>query len=250
MDPLRALLAAGVGYLVGSISFARLVTRIVVPGKDISRTEFRAPGAEDAVISHSVSATTVSMHVSPKFGFATVVLDMLKIVIPTLVFKRAYAEVPYFLITATAGMVGHIWPLYHGFKGGRGLSAMYGGMFAIDWIGVFATSIGGMLLGLLVFRDMLAAYMGGLWLIIPWLWFRTHDVNYLLYGIAVNIIFLLAQIPEMKQYLKFKREGKVTDISEVMQLTGMGRGIYKMARRLGVVEDEASDRTDATGSTA
>ncbi len=239
MDPIKALLAAVLGYLVGSISFSRLIARIVAPGKDISRTEYRAPGGEDAVISHSVSATTISIHLGPKFGFITVVLDMLKIVIPTLVFKHTYTEAPYFLITATTGMVGHIWPLYHGFKGGRGLSAMYGGMFAIDWIGVFATSIGGMLLGLVVLRDMLAAYMGGLWLIIPWLWFRTHDVNHLLYGIAVNVIFLLAEIPEMKQYLQYRREGKVTDVSEVMQLTGMGRGIYKMARWLGVVKSES-----------
>jgi glycerol-3-phosphate acyltransferase PlsY len=244
MDPLKALLAAVVGYLVGSISFARLVASIVAPDKDISETEFRAPGGEDAVVSHSVSATTISMHISPRFGFITVVMDMLKIVIPTLVFKRTYPDTPYFLITATTGVIGHIWPIYHGFKGGRGISAVYGGMFAIDWVGVFATSIGGMLLGLLVLRDLLAAYMGGMWLVIPWLWFRTHDVNHLLYGIAVNLILLLAEIPELKQYLKFRREGKVADLSEVMQLTGMGRGIYRIGKRLGVLKDEPTGRAD------
>jgi len=50
----------------------------------------------------------------------TVVLDMLKITIPTLVFKHVYPDTPYFLITAATGMIGHVWPLYHGFKGGRG----------------------------------------------------------------------------------------------------------------------------------
>jgi hypothetical protein len=175
---------------------------------------------------------------------------MLKIAIPTLVLRYAWTDTPYFLITAATGMVGHIWPLYHGFKGGRGLAAAYGGMFAIDWIGVFATSIGGMLLGLVILRDMLAAYMGGLWLIIPWLWFRTHDVNYLLYGIAVNLIALLAQIPELRQYLKFKREGKAADLSKLMQLTGMGRGIYKMARRLGVVQDEVGGQVGDGGRVA
>jgi glycerol-3-phosphate acyltransferase PlsY len=169
---------------------------------------------------------------------------MLKVAIPTLVFRRMYPDTPYFLICATTGMIGHVWPVYHGFKGGRGLSAMYGGMFAIDWIGVFATSIGGMLFGLLVLRDMLAAYMGGLWLLIPWLWFRTHDVNYLLYGIAVNLIFLIAEIPEVRQYLNYKRAGKVADLSKVMQLTGMGRGIYKMGKRLGVLKEEPTDRAE------
>ena len=238
MDVGKVLLAAVVGYLVGSISFARLVARIVAPGKDISETEFRAPGGEEAVVSHTVSATTISIHVGPRFGFITVVLDILKVTLSTLLLKWLYPDTPYFLITATTGMVGHVWPLYHGFKGGRGLSAMYGGMFAIDWIGVFATSIGGMLLGLLVLRDMLAAYMGGLWLLIPWLWLRTRDANSVLYGIAVNLIFVIAEIPEVRQYLRYKREGKVADLSKVMQLTGMGRGIYKMGKRLGVLGDE------------
>jgi glycerol-3-phosphate acyltransferase PlsY len=242
MDPLLALLAAVVGYLCGSISFARLVSKIVAPQRDITRTEIDVQGSEEKMIMSAVSATTVSMHISPKFGFLTVVMDMLKIAVPTLVIKRLAPGGSYFLIAATTGMLGHIWPLYHGFKGGRGLSAVYGGMFAIDWIGVFATSLGGMILGLFVVRDFLVAYMAGMWLIIPWLWFRTHDVGHLVYAIAVNIILALGMIPEMKQYIKFRREGKGEDLSEVMQLTGMGRGIYKMANRFGLLKDKPQER--------
>ena len=141
-------------------------------------------------------------------------------------------------------MIGHIWPLYHGFKGGRGLSAVYGGMFAIDWIRVFATSLGGMVFGLFIARDFLVAYMAGMWFLVPWLWFRTHDVGHLMYAIAVNIILMLAMIPEMKQYIKFRREGKGEDLSEVMQLTGMGRGIYKMAKRFGLLECKPKSEDD------
>jgi glycerol-3-phosphate acyltransferase PlsY len=190
------------------------------------------------------------MHVGPRFGFMTVVLDMLKIAIPTLVFKRLVPDAPYFLIAAIAGMLGHIWPVYHRFKGGRGLSAVYGGMFAIDWIGVFATSVGGMLFGLLVVRDVFVAYLAGLWFLIPWLWFRTHDLGHLAYGIAVNIIFLVAMIPEMRQMLKLKREGAQEDFSQALQFTGMGRGIYKMARRLGVLKTQPTSNDDKEVSVA
>jgi glycerol-3-phosphate acyltransferase PlsY len=247
MDPLLALLAAVVSYLCGSLSFARLVSKIAAPQKDITRTEIDVKGSEEKMIMSTVSATTVSMHIGPRFGFLTVVMDMLKIVFPTLVFKRLYPESPYFLIAATAGMVGHIWPLYHGFKGGRGLSAVYGGMFAIDWIGVFATSLGGMIFGLFIVRDFFVAYLAGMWFIIPWLWFRTHDVGHLAYAIAVNILLALAMVPEMKQYIKFRREGKGEDLSEVMQLTGMGRGIYKMARRFGVLEEKSKSEDHGKG---
>jgi glycerol-3-phosphate acyltransferase PlsY len=237
VDPLVALVAAIVGYLFGAISFARLVVRIAAPHRDLTHTEVKVDGTDDGVIMTAVSATTVSMRLGTKLGFVTVVLDMLKIAVPTLIVKLLYPEAYYFLVTAAAGMIGHIWPLYHRFRGGRGLSAVYGGMFAIDPIGVFITSIAGMLLGLVVLRDMLAAYVGGLWLLIPWLWFRTHEVAYLLYAVVVNVIFLLAMLPEARQYIRLRREGKVEDLSEVMQLTGMGRGIYKMAKRLGVIEE-------------
>jgi glycerol-3-phosphate acyltransferase PlsY len=250
MDPVVALAAAVVAYLCGSISFARLVGRIAAPQKDLTRTEFPVPGSEETLAMRAVSATTVSMHMGPRLGFLTVVMDMLKIAIPTLVFKHLYPHMPYFLIAATAGMIGHVWPVYHGFKGGRGLSAVYGGLFAIDWIGVFATSVGGMLFGLFVLRDVLAAYMGGLWLLIPWLWFRTHDVGHLAYAVAVNLIFLLAMIPEIKEYLKFKRTGRGADLSQAMQHTGMGRGIYRMAKRFGILEDGNRDDDDKEANVA
>jgi glycerol-3-phosphate acyltransferase PlsY len=237
MDPVIALLAAAIGYLCGAISFARLVGRIVAPQEDLTQTEVTLESGDDKVVMSPVSATTVSMSLGARYGFITVVLDMLKIAVPTLIVKLLYPEAYYFLITATAGMIGHIWPLYHRFRGGRGLSAVYGGMFAIDPIGVFVTSIAGMLLGLLVLRDMLIAYVGGLWLLIPWLWFRTHEVAYLIYAVAVNIIFLLAMLPEARQYIQLRREGKLEDLAGVMQHTGMGRGIYRMAKRFGVMEE-------------
>jgi len=250
MDPLSALLAAIAGYLCGSISFARLVTRIAAPETDVTKTEIEVANSEEKITMGSVSATAVSMRIGPRFGLITVVLDMLKIALPTLTFRNLYPDAPYLLITATAGMAGHIWPLYYRFRGGRGLSAVYGGMFAIDWIGVFATSLAGMFLGIFVLRDVLVAYMGGLWLIIPWLWFRTHDWGHLAYALAVNIIFGLAMIPEIRQYIKFKREGKGVDISQTMQYTGMGRGIYKMARRFGALKDQPKSDDDKERSIA
>ena len=242
-----ALLAALVGYLCGSISWARVVTRIFAPQKDITRTEIEVADSGEKLVMRSVSATTVSVQIGARLGFLTVVLDVLKIVIPALIFKRVWPDTPYLLIVATTGMIGHIWPLYHGFKGGRGLSAVYAGMFAIDWIGVFATSLAGMVFGFFVLRDVLMTYMAGLWFFIPWLWFRTHDLRYLTYALAVNVIFLLAMIPDIKQYLKNKREGTGIGRSDWTQHTGMGRGLYKIGKRFGLLDDivkdiEADDR--------
>lgn len=239
MNVAYALIAALAGYLCGSFSSARLVVRIFAPGKDLSHTEISVEGSEKKFKFKFVSATTVSMHLGSKFGFLTMVLDMFKIIIPALIFKLTLVDAPYFLMTAAAGMVGHIWPLYYGFRGGRGLLAAYGGMFVVDWIGVFATFLIGMAFGLVVLRDVLVAYLSGLFFFIPWLWFRTHDINYILYAVAINIIMVIATIPEIKQWRRITSEDeKWKDPSSVLNETGMGRGIIKIARLLGVMKKD------------
>jgi glycerol-3-phosphate acyltransferase PlsY len=173
---------------------------------------------------------------------------MLKIAIPALVFRLLYPgdpyPQPYYLISAACGMIGHVWPVYHRFKGGRGLSAVWGGMFVIDWIGVFVTSIVGMLLGLLVAREVYVAYMAGIWLLIPWLWLRFRgSPAHLIYGVAVNVIFILASMSDIKQYLHDRKQGKIA-LSGTVELTAMGRGMHHLGRRLGVFKEEETESAD------
>jgi glycerol-3-phosphate acyltransferase PlsY len=236
MDWLLALLAAIAGYLIGSISFARVITRLVAPKKDISKTELDVKWTEDKFHVDTISATTVSMAVGRKFGFLTFVLDTLKVTVPTLVFKQIYPASPYFLIAATAGLLGHNWPVYHRFQGGRGFSALYGGMLIIDWPGIFITTIGGIALSAALFRNLLLTFSVGLWLFIPWLWFRTHQLSHLAYGLAVNIIVTISTLPELRLYEQLRKEGKLGDVSEMMKrYTGMWAMMAKLSDRLGLM---------------
>lgn len=231
------LMAAGIGYLFGSVSFARVVARLFAPGIDPSNVRLDIQNTDEKFQVGVTSATTLSMQGGPKLGFLTAVLDMLKVALPTLFFKTQYPGEFYFLVTALAGMVGHVWPVWYRFKGGRGLTAVYGAMFTVDWVGTFVTFFGGMLLGIIVIRDLLVAYLSGLWLLVIWLWFRTHELAYVWYGLAANLIFLFSMIPEIKQYLDLRRRGFGADIGETVQLTGMGRGIYRFAKRLKLIRD-------------
>jgi glycerol-3-phosphate acyltransferase PlsY len=165
---------------------------------------------------------------------------MLKIVVPMALLKFFVPEQPLYLIVATAGVIGHVWPVFHRFKGGRGLSAIYGALLVIDWPGLFVTSVAGMLFGLLVVRSVAVAYMAGPWFIIPWVWFRTHDPAVLAWAIIANVVFTISSIPELKQWIKISREDKWNDPAEVIQLSGMGRGMLKMAKRLGIVRGAKS----------
>ena len=244
MNIIYILASAVFGYLVGSISSGRTVWKLVAPAKPIPKeTAFKLEGSDKELVTDLMSASTVSHHLGAKYGFMTYVLDVLKVSLSVLLVKHFLSTEPFFLITATTGVIGHIWPVYYGFKGGRGISAIFGGMFIIDWIGVFATSLGGMIFGLGIVRDMLVAYLAGVWFLIPWLWFRTHDLRYLLYAVAVNIVLNVATIPEIKKWIKITKEGKWSETSEVMQITGMGRGILKIAQKTGLARKKKTDST-------
>lgn len=234
---------AVVGYLYGSLSMARMVIRLFSSGgTHDGPTELRLEGSDKTLHLDSVSASSVSVRHGSRLGFMTFVLDVLKIFVPTFVLKLAFPDTYYFLIFAAAGMTGHVWPVYHGFKGGRGISAAYAGLLAIDPIGFLVCSLGGMMVGLLVVRDMWTAYCAGVWAIIPWLWFRTHDPAYLAYALAVNIVYMLGMIPETRQWFRIRREDKWDDTTEVMQLSGMGRGLLKMGRKLGIIKGSTDRR--------
>ena len=237
MNTSLVLIAAGIGYLFGSVSFARVVARLFAPGIDPSNVRLSIQNTDEKFQVGVTSATTLSMQGGPKLGFLTAMLDMLKVALPTLYFKTQYPGEFYFLVTALGGMVGHVWPVWYRFKGGRGLTAVYGAMFAVDWVGRFVAFFGGMLLGIIVIRDLLVAYLSGLWLLVIWLRFRTHEMAYVWYGLAANLIFLFSMIPEIKQYLDLRRRGFGADIGETVQLTGMGRGIYRFAKRLKLIRD-------------
>ncbi len=233
------IVTALAGYFIGAISFARIITRIFAPDKKVAEeTVVGLEGSDKKMVLKTVSASSVSAQVGSKFGFITYVLDMFKIFIPVLILKQILPGTDYFLIFAVMGVVGHIWPVYYGFKGGRGLSTIYGGVLAIDWIAIFTTSIGGMLIGLLVLRDVFSAYMAGIVLLIPWLWFRFHDTNYLIYAVIVNILYAIAIIPEARHWFRIRKEQKWNDPAEVIQLSGMGRGLLKMAKKLGFIKDK------------
>ncbi len=99
--------------------------------------------------SSAISATSVRHQLGTRYGCLTAILDILKGLLPTLAFRLWQPDAPYYLITAAMTTLGHNYPLYHGFKGGRGLSTIMGGLFVLDWAGVLLTNIAGTLLGMI-----------------------------------------------------------------------------------------------------
>jgi glycerol-3-phosphate acyltransferase PlsY len=231
-------------YLIGAISFTRLVTNKLSPETDVVETEINLVDSEEKIRVSSVGANIAAQKLGAKWGMLVGLLDILKVALPSLTCKLLFPELPYYtLLAGIAGMAGHNWPVYYRFKGGVGFSAAMGSLLVVDWLAVLVLPIAGTLLGLLV-RNLVVASLSWLWLLIPWMWWRTSDLGYIIYAVLLNVLFLLAMIPEIKRAISFWREGRLYEYGEsVLESNPMGRGMIRMAAKFNfTVRPKKSDR--------
>lgn len=194
------LLAALLGYLIGSLSFARIVGRWVAPGEDLSTTHLQMGPDEEPMVVTGVSGTAIAARAGPRWGCLTSLADIAKAFLATLIATWIWPETDARFVAAAAAVWGHVLPIYHGFKGGGGLSTAIGGLLALDWIGVPATTVGAVVLGVAL-GDGLLAYASGPLLVIGWALWRG-DTAFLLYAVAVNAIYWWALRPELQQHYR------------------------------------------------
>lgn len=232
MDPLMMATAAIVGYLAGSISFARLITRLAAPGVDLTQLQVQLKDSPQTADVGIVGANAASMVLGARLGLTIAVLDMLKVVVPMLMFRGLFPQASYHLAASIGGLVGHNWPLYHRFKGGRGFAVIFGSFIALDWLGALVCTLGGLAFGMMILGNTMIAYISWLWLMIPWMFWRL-SLPGLVYALLINLIFILATIPEMRLMLRMRREGKYAAYMEGLYSSSpRWRGMKKMTDRL------------------
>jgi glycerol-3-phosphate acyltransferase PlsY len=136
------LLALG-GYLIGSLSFAVIVSRLM--GLDDPRTYG----------SQNPGATNVLRSGNKKAAIATLLFDALKGYFPVLLVKL-YGSVfglddSAVALVAISAFIGHLWPVFFAFKGGKGVATAAGILFGVEPL-LGATVMGTWLLMAVVFR--------------------------------------------------------------------------------------------------
>ena len=97
------IISAAVAYLLGSISFARIVTYISTSGKDITEHEIPVDGTDESYKVLSIGANSVSSLLGAKFGMVVSIFDILKVFLPTLFFKLSYPDQPGLYLTVISG---------------------------------------------------------------------------------------------------------------------------------------------------
>ncbi len=233
MNLLEVLIIGIIGYLFGSISFARLITKLLASEDSIDNLFLDMEDQDLSQLMTGFGANRAAMVLGAKWGIAIGLLDMLKVVIPMIFVGFLFLDESYFLIVSITGLIGHNWPLYYRFKGGRGFSVIYGSFFAIDWIGAIITVILGLLFGMGIFGTVMIGYVGWLWLMIPWFLLRTNDSAFLIYAILINIIFIIGTIPEIRLGMRLRKAGKFAEYQEkLFQSSPRWRGMKKMNDRI------------------
>jgi acyl phosphate:glycerol-3-phosphate acyltransferase len=124
MSSLPSVLMVLVGYLVGSLSFAVIVSR------GMGLADPRSYG------SGNPGATNVLRSGNKAAAIATLALDALKGYVPVL--AAVMLAEPYgwgdttIALTGLAAFIGHLWPLFFKFKGGKGVATAAGVLFGLN----------------------------------------------------------------------------------------------------------------------
>jgi acyl phosphate:glycerol-3-phosphate acyltransferase len=238
MEPVMALYAFIVSYLLGSLSFGRIVTRIMRPGETLSDVEMPIANSNATYKIQSIGGNTASLRLGARGGCLVGFLDIFKTFLPTLAFFLLYPQQPYFLIAALAGFIGHCWPIYYRFKGGRGISPFYGGLLAFDPLGAVIVAFTSLFIGLVILKELLVAYTGGVVLVL--FWFLLTKSNqplfyyYIAYALLINILFVVAMIPEIRQIIEIRRKYGKTDMRDSMNTFPMGQQMLKLMKKFGL----------------
>jgi glycerol-3-phosphate acyltransferase PlsY len=212
------LAAIAVGYLLGAVSFTRILGRWFLPDDDLEGVEVKL--GEGTLHFDRTGASLISLKRGPGHGCLTGVLDMAKAAVPVLVFKLAFPDHEYEYFVAAAAVIGHNYPVFVRFRGGVGMSPFLGGLAILDWPAVPVVILLGTLSGLLM-RNAVVSYVSGVTWLLPWFWWRSSGWEAIAYAIAVNAAVWPTVWPVMRQIARMQKRGEL-DRREAMRLLTRG----------------------------
>jgi len=185
------LIVGIVSYLMGSIPFGLILTKIFL-NKDIRE-----------IGSGNIGATNALRTGNKLIGYSTLILDIAKAIIPVIFVKINYPDLIY--IASLCAFLGHVFPIWLKFKGGKGVATYVGILFSINLLlGIIFVASWGIIF--LMFRySSLSSIIGSI--SIPIYILITDQIsNAIFFGIMFILIFFTHR--ENIKRLKNKEESK------------------------------------------
>jgi glycerol-3-phosphate acyltransferase PlsY len=197
----NGIIAVVLGYLLGSIPSAYIVTRLAT-GRDIRRMGGGNVGGLNVFREVGLGAAAAT-------GFA----DLAKGAAAVAIAQWLLDASPHFVLaTAVAAVVGHNWMLFLKFKGGKGMGAAIGGLFILVPLYGFPLGLAfffAVILIPFVITRNVALSMGAGVLSLPfigWLGVKTppagyHQLDFIIYTIVLGLVILVKFIPTARTAL-------------------------------------------------
>jgi len=161
-------------YIMGSVPFGFILTKIFLK-KDIR-----------VIGSGNIGATNVLRTGNKFIGYLTLALDILKAIIPLLIIKFNFPE--FIFLSSLSIFLGHLFPIWLKFKGGKGVATYVGMLFCINLVLGFVFIISWFIVFLISKYSSLASLMAAL--TIPIYHFIIIDNgNYYFFIILFILIF-------------------------------------------------------------
>ena len=180
-----------ISYLMGSIPFGLILTKIFL-NKDIRE-----------IGSGNIGATNVLRAGNKIVGYLTLILDVLKAIIPIIYIKLNYPDLIY--VSSLSVFLGHVFSIWLKFKGGKGVATYVGILFCINYFLAVIFIISWLIIFFITKFSSLGSILASL--IIPIYIFLNSDYNNEYFFVIMFVLILFTHRENVKRLIN-KEESK------------------------------------------
>lgn len=187
-------------YLLGSFASAVIVSRLMgLP--DPRNFGSGNPGA-----------TNVLRLGGKKAALFTLLFDVLKGVVAVLVAKAVYPEITLLAAVTGAVFLGHLYPVFFNFKGGKGVATAFGALLALVWQVGLSVLLTWLLMAGIVRYSSLAALVAAIAAPISMYWFTNGNLTYTLTAVLMSALLIWRHRSNIQNLLAGREDkiGKAT----------------------------------------
>ena len=178
-------------YLMGSIPFGLILTKIFLI-KDIRK-----------IGSGNIGATNVLRAGNKIVGYLTLILDVLKAIIPIIYIKLNYPDLIY--VSSLSVFLGHVFSIWLKFKGGKGVATYVGILFCINYFLGIIFVISWLIIFIISKFSSLGSILSSL--VIPIYIFLNSDYNNEYFFVIMFVLILFTHRENVKRLIN-KEESK------------------------------------------
>jgi len=178
------------GYLFGSIPFGYIIAKL-------KHIDIQKQG------SGNIGATNVSRVLGFKYALLVGLLDVIKVVLPAIIAKQYLTNDWYICLAILAPTIGHLFPIWLNFKGGKAVSGVFASMVIIMGWQYSLIFLLAWIIALRLIKIMSLTNLIVIWLVPLLFWLYTHSIAYT----SLGLLYIPILYWSHRENIKRLREG-------------------------------------------